>query len=174
MAFADIETVMPPPTAAIEAAPADWLRVETELGTALPSDYKAYIEAYGSGRIADFIWIFNPFTKRENINLLTQVPRQINVLRELADGGAPQPFPLFPAPAGLLPVGMTDNGDVILWLTVGSPDEWTVVINDSRSPEYAAHRRDLTGFLAGVLTGQEPCPIFPDSFPHSAVAFAPR
>lgn len=174
MAIADLMSVLPPPTAPREAAPADWAAVEAALGTSLPADYRAYVEAYGSGKVGDFIWIFNPFSVRDNITLQVQVERQLSVLKELAEGGEVMPYPLFPAPGGLLPMGMTDNGDVLHWRTDGAPDEWTIVVNDARSPDCAAHAEDLTRFLARVLTRAETCSMFPEDFPPEAPAFEPK
>lgn len=173
MAIADLTAALPAPPAPNEASSADWADVEARIGTALPADYKAFVEVYGSGRIGGFVWIFNPFSKRETINLLVQADRQREILRELAQGGEAMPFPLFPEPGGLLPFGMTDNGDVLHWRTRGSPEEWSIVVNDARSPECSEHAPDLTRFLASVVTRREQCDMFPASFPPQAPAFEP-
>lgn len=174
MAIEDLRTILLPPAAPIEAGPADWNKVEGELGTPLPADYKAYIETYGSGHVADFIWVFNPFARRDNITLQVQVERQLGVLEELvADSGWKLPYPLFPKPGGLLPLGMTDNGDVIHWHTTGQAGDWTIVVNDARSPDCVEHDTGLVGFLTMILRRDEHCAMFPASFPPAEVRFEP-
>ena len=41
----------------------------------IPSDYIEFINEYGTGRIADFIVIFNPFSKNEDVNFFEQTQR---------------------------------------------------------------------------------------------------
>jgi hypothetical protein len=67
--------------------------------------------------------------------------------------GAFLPYPLFPEAGGLLPVAITDNGDTIHWLTNGPPDEWTIVVQDSRAPECEAYDMAFTDFLARWIAG---------------------
>lgn len=43
------------------------------LGMILPLDYKKFINKYGTGSINDFIWILNPFSENENLNLIKKV-----------------------------------------------------------------------------------------------------
>ncbi len=172
MTVDDIRQIMPPPSSPVEASGTSWRTIEAGLGTALPEDYKSFIEVYGSGRIAGFVWILNPFSKRENINLLNQIPRQLSALRELAEGfGETCPYPLFPAPGGLLPFGITDNGDVLHWLTSGAPSSWNVVVNESRGAQYESYHFDMATFLLRVLTREEHCPVFPSAFPPASLAF---
>ena len=130
-----------------------WEKVEERLGLGLPTDYKEFITLYGSGRISKFVWIFNPLSKRKNINLFEQVERQLSALRTLSSEFREQcPYKLFPASGGLLPVGLTDNGDVLHWLTSESPSNWSVVVNASRGPEYQRFDHSLSTFLVRILT----------------------
>ena len=39
----------------------------------------------------------------------------------------------YPASGGLLPWAYTENGDELYWLTNGHPDEWGIVVYESRS-----------------------------------------
>jgi hypothetical protein len=170
MAIGQVLEVLSPPASPINASP-DWAKAEAELGTALPPDYRAFIETYGSGRIAELLWVFNPADRRETINLLVQSPAQREVLRELAEMGETIPYPVFPEPGGLLPFGMSDNGDVLHWRAQGAPEQWTVVVQEARGPEFSAHDADLTGFLAGVLGRTIRCPVFHRDFPKDGTGF---
>jgi hypothetical protein len=48
MAVETLINIMPPPETPIEPRGATWTSVESAIGTVLPSDYKAFIEKYGS------------------------------------------------------------------------------------------------------------------------------
>lgn len=172
MPIEDLINIMPPPQAPIESHGQTWANVEGAIGTLLPTDYKAFIENYGSGRINAFVWIFNPFSNRPAINLVNQVSAQLNALKTLAnDFGEKCPYALFPENGGLLPLGMTDNGDVIHWLTKGKPDEWRIVVNEARGPRYEEFDSDLTSFLRKILTHASQCSLLPRSFPQGTPSF---
>jgi hypothetical protein len=98
------------------------------------------------------------------LNLLNQIPRQLSALRDLInDFGEVIPFSLYPEREGLLPVGLTDNGDVLYWLMRGEPDQWSVVLNESRGPKYETFAGSLSSFLTESLTGRVKFKIFPDN-----------
>ncbi|MCI0662085.1 MAG: SMI1/KNR4 family protein, partial [Acidobacteria bacterium] len=72
---------------------------------------------------------------------------------------------------GLLPFAMTDNGDVLHWDTLGMPEDWTVIVNEARAPEYDEFESNFTDFLYGILTETVMCSIFPSGFPSKVVVF---
>jgi hypothetical protein len=86
-----------------------------------------------------------------------QASAQREVLNELTSSGETIRNPVYPAPRGLLTVGMTDNGDVLHWRTVGPPEMWTIVVQEPRGPAFIAQEQNLTGFLAGVLDRSIDC-----------------
>jgi SMI1-KNR4 cell-wall len=175
MSIERLLAILTPPPAPAETPPREgWHEVESRIGTALPGDYKAFVERYGTGSIDSFLWIFNPFSRNEHVNLIAQVQTQLDALRALRDEfGEDLPYSLYPDDGGLLPFAATDNGDVLHWKTEGTPDEWTVVVNDSRAPEYEEFRSGLTDFLSNLLTRAEACRIFPSGFPQENVTFKP-
>jgi len=163
MTAASLSRIMPPPANPIESD-GSWSHVEQILGITLPDDFKDLIRTYGSGTIDHFVSILNPFSTRPTLNLLEQAKRQLDALRVLHDEfGEPNPFELYPAPGGLLPVAITDNGDVIHWLIRGNPAAWTIVVNEGRSPDYQQFDCDLTTFLEGIVTKSVICRAFPIS-----------
>lgn len=115
------------------------------------------------------MWVFNPFSQRRYVNLSTQVRTQLNAIEDL-DG---KPYPLYPKSGGLLPWGLTDNGNALYWLTVGDPGAWPVVINESRGPEFEQHNTSLTEFLVGVITGAIVSELFPGDFLDRKITFRP-
>jgi hypothetical protein len=174
MSVAALKEVTAPPVEPAETGRReDWRQVESTLGTALPSDYKEYIDTYGTGKLADFLLPLNPFSKNPHLNLIQQVPRRLGALRELKQQGGDRacPYPLFPESGGLLPWGITDNGDVLYWRTEGRPDHWGTVVNESRGPEFEQFDEPMTDFVAGVLSKRIVCRIFPEDFPGPALAF---
>ena len=129
---------------------------------ALPPDYKGFIDRYGLGRIAEFVSIFTPFSGNRHANLGQQAQVQSEALRELGDMlGALPTFPMFPAPAGLLSFGGTDNGDILFWRTEGRPQDWSIVIGEARGPVREIHAGPMTALLADYLAGRIATDIMP-------------
>lgn len=154
MAIARLLNVMPAPVEPEEAT-GDWEVVKTSLGTGLPQDYRSFVETYGTGQVDDFLGVLNPFSAGPFYNLLSAGRAHLDGLIQLRSGlGAFLPYPLFPEVGGLLPVAITDNGDTIHWLTNGSPDEWTIVVQDTRAPECEAYDMSFSQFLAAWIGGQ--------------------
>jgi hypothetical protein len=168
-----LEAVLRPPAAPVECQ-GDWAAVEEALGTPLPTDYKRYVERYGSGCIDRFLWPCNPFSGNRHLRLQDEVRHQLEGLRgtraKFPDRWS---IPLFPEEGGFLPWGKTDNGDCLHWITRGAPEEWTVVVMPAREPERDPHPCGMTDFLAGILTRRIVCPLFPDAFPGHDPSFEP-
>ncbi|MHA6823015.1 SMI1/KNR4 family protein [Ralstonia pseudosolanacearum] len=172
MAIDYLKALVSPPINALETTgPGGWGSVEGRLGTALPEDYKEFIEAYGSGQLGGFIWIFNPFSSNDNLNLEKQATLQAAVLNELRSYGEVVPYESFPSHGGILPFGITDNGDVLYWKTGGNPRDWPVLVNEARSPEWEVFSHSAARFLAGIFAGSVVCKLFPKKFPGPVPRF---
>ena len=153
----------------------DWHRVESELGTPLPKDYKAFISAYGSGRIDQFLVVFNPFSSNKYVNLL-DAGRTILQAYATSKETFPEyyPLPLFPSPGGLLPFAATDNGNVLYWRTTGKPENWTVAAYESRGPDYVDFNGQMTDFHGrDNVTRSFVCEVITSSFPDEPPVFYP-
>jgi len=163
----ELKNILPTPLETTEQpSEAEWAECEAKL-TRLPPDYKSFLEDYGTGCIDGFIWIFNPSSQNPNLNLLVQVKRQLSALDELIQQKTESKiYPLYPEIAGLLPFGITDNGDVLFWKTMGTP-------GNSRSPEYQEFQISMTSFIASVLNGTKRVAAFPEDFPNSSPSFKP-
>lgn len=149
---------------------------EIEPGLCFPSDYVDFINNYGSGRLADFLVIFNPFSTNENVNFFDQSRLVAEDLSELnASDPSYYNFPLYPAPNGLIAVGVTDNGDYIFWVVDSKKDSdlWGVAIIASRSPDIEYFESNLTSTLAGILSGNLKSDSFPSLFSRGGVKFDP-
>jgi len=159
--------IMPPPEHPVECGTwEDWAGVQSELGLRLPVDYKYFINSYGTGKISDFLYVLNPFSANAYLNLKQQIWLVLGGLRvtKQVSGSEEVPYPLYAEPGGLLPWGITDNGDTLYWLTRGeNPDKWTVVIGDARGPEWEEYDQYMVEFLAKVLLGEAVSKIMGDN-----------
>ena len=172
MSVGELSVIVVPPPAPVESH-GSWPAVEARLGIGLPQDFKDYIEVYGTGCIDEFVWVLNPFSANRHLSFFDRGTAALDALRELqlAHPDVEVRDPLFPAPGGLLPWGLTDNGDVLSWATIGSPDDWSVVINASRDARLERHASGMTRCLARLLTGEVRSHIFPSDFPGPEPAF---
>lgn len=168
----DIVKIMPPAKNPLDVpGRGEWVAIESKLGTGLPDDYKEFIQAYGTGRIGNFLYVFTPFSNNENLNLLDQLRLQSDVLGELKSYGENIPYKIFPETEGILPFAITDNGDVLFWRTVGEPNEWTVLVNEARSPDWENYDMSMSKFFSEIISHRLDCKIFPKSFPGASPSF---
>lgn len=149
-----------------------WRDFVSTLGTELPSDYKKFIETYGTGGVDNFIWILTPFVSDENVNFLKR-KKDISeaYLQSKQDFPEYYKHDIFPMTGGLIPWAFTDNGDELYWLTEGSPDNWKVVVYETRSSENYTYSLTMTQFMYQILTKDLMCDAFPSDFPSGNPIF---
>ncbi|SUC14129.1 Uncharacterised protein [Proteus vulgaris] len=141
-----------------------------------PQDYIEFVSQYGSGQIANFITLFNPFSEGDYLNFFQQ---KEEILKDFDSLIQVDPdyytFHLYPKNNGLLPIGETENGDTLFWV-VSSNDSslWTIAIIPSRASEVEFIAENLTGFLERVLSKQIRCQSFPMGFPPEEIWFIPE
>lgn len=160
MSIEALTKVVRPPVSPSGVFLGPWEPLEAEIGVALPPDYKELVRVYGSGYWMEFFGLSVPRIENLNICLEYQIPLVCNSFRQLGTAA----HLLWPAPGGLLPLGGTDNGDELFWLSRGPPAEWPIVVWD-RGGEFETFEYDLTSFLAGVAMGE----ILPEAFPEDLV-----
>jgi len=158
-----LRELLPPPAQPVEPGrPDGWAEVEAALGTELPGDFKAFTEPYGSGTVDDFLYLFNPFAAGQDGNLLAEKDRVLAGYRQIrAKYPKRLPLPPFPDPGGVLPLGRTDNGDELYWVTQGDPDGWPVALLEARTALQELHAMPVTGLLAALAANQLPSRILP-------------
>ncbi|MDQ0244739.1 hypothetical protein J2S09_002310 [Bacillus fengqiuensis] len=175
MSLENLKTVLPPPKNPFSTGnDSCFNEIEQTLGTQLPMDYKQFITIYGIGLIDEFIWVLNPFVLNDNLNLMEKTKDILEAYTE-SRNNFPGDFPYktFPEQGGLLPWGLTENGDELYWLTEGSPEEWKVVIYGSRSSDFIVYPESMTSFLAKILEKKIVCELFLEEIPSEAVEFFP-
>jgi hypothetical protein len=171
-----LRSLLPPPADPVEPGrPDGWAGVEAALGTGLPDDFKAFTELYGSGKVDDFLYLFNPFAEGEDGNLLFERDRVLAAYAETrAHFPGRLPLPPFPEPGGVLPLGRTDNGDELYWVTGDAPAGWPLALLESRAASQEIHTMPVTAFLAALAAGELDTRILPDAIVHRPThAFTP-
>jgi hypothetical protein len=171
-----LRELLPPPADPVEPGrPNGWSAVERSLGTGLPSDFMAFTELYGSGKVDDFLYLFNPFTAGQDGNLLVEKDRVLAAYRQTRARFPDRlSLPAFPDPGGVLPLGRTDNGDELYWVTDGQPDGWPVALVESRAALQEVHPMPVTGFLATLAANQLTSGVLPQDLLHrSSHQFTP-
>ncbi len=100
----------------------NWPAIETRLGTALPNDYKTFIDACGTGTVCD-ITIFGPdMCESRDIAF-----RQGDQAAAADDVGLAQYMSFHPRKRGLLCWGRRADGTYLSWKTArDNPEQWTV------------------------------------------------
>jgi hypothetical protein len=170
------EIVPPPATPAETGEQGRWPEVERSLGTSLPADFKAFTATYGSGAFDGFLYLFNPFAPDGPGNLLFEREETLRAYAETrAKFPDKLPLPPFPEPGGVLPLGRSDNGDELYWVTQGDPDGWQVTVLAARASRQETFEQGVTAFLAELLAGRLSTRVFPRSFldrrPHTFEPF---
>lgn len=176
MTIERLTAVLPPPPSPVEAPGAhDWAVAEEALGLRLPTDYRAFVDAFGSGTVDGFIHVLNPAAAHAGGRLGSAVAEILGIQREIRQT-SDSPFPIHPEPGGLLPWARTDNGNNLYWLTepADDPDRWPILVDEARGPGWFRHEGPMTAFLADALTGAIRVSVFPDDFPSDRPRFTPR
>ncbi|MBK9941442.1 MAG: SMI1/KNR4 family protein [Kouleothrix sp.] len=156
MSIQELVTVLTPPNVPIETGNSDsWPSIEKALETPLPSDYKEYINTFGTGIIGYLIRVLNPFSSRPLFALFFQVNEIISTRKwyKAKFGDDWCPYPLYPEPDGLLPWANTIDGDALFWYTRGRPETWPIVVAEVKSKDFEVFDLPTTSFLRQVITG---------------------
>jgi hypothetical protein len=160
-----LRQLLPPPADPVEPGrPDGWAQVEAALGTQLPSDFKAFTELYGSGMVDDFLYLFNPFAAGQDGNLLVEKDRVLAAYRQTRARFPDRlSLPPFPEEGGVLPLGRTENGDELYWVTKRDPDDWPVALLESRATLLEVHPMPVTGLLAALAANQLTSRVLPNA-----------
>ncbi|MCE9544661.1 MAG: SMI1/KNR4 family protein [Planctomycetia bacterium] len=121
-----------------------WDVVEQEIGLALPNDYKAFIDLYGTGQVSSaagwaVIWNFRDSSfwwEGSLSDRLTERYSATDSYRQSNETEWPCPYPIYPEPRGLLPFGSVVDVQNLNWLTVGRANRWDVVYFDFDGSEF--------------------------------------
>jgi len=168
-----LKTLLPPPTHPIETPKTPWPEIDH---IPFPTFYQEIIKTYGSGEIGGFITLFNPFSKNKNLNFFKQCAGILEDLQELKQS-APEyyAFTFYPAQGGLIPFGVTANGDYLFWLydKECASDAWKIGILASRDAVIEEIGMHFEAFLLSLLRGEIVCASFPNAPFSTPLTFTP-
>lgn len=160
----DLKTLLPPPSALPE------MGVDADWDDKLPEGFAEFLSIYGSGCIDGFLWICSPSSENQNLNLNVQTELFRHGLGSLAAEFESFRPPHFPDVSVLVCLGITDNGNYVCGTRCNG--ESIIYVFDSRSPEYFTFRGNFMEFIAGLLTREIECSVFPKSFPSGSATFS--
>jgi hypothetical protein len=137
----------------------DWDAFESSIGLRLPSDYKAYIDAYGVGSINELLRVRHPTAEKGAYNLI----------KAPDDWNSPEDEELYrrthltmpPLPLGVgrhrLMLCADGEGGQLYWNTTDDdPDRWPVVLGDTSGQAWIDYDLTMIEFLLALFTGQLP------------------
>jgi hypothetical protein len=163
--FQELRSLLSPPVRPFHTT-GDWAAVERGLGTQLPEDYKRFIATYGQGKICRSLWINDYLALRPGETALGVVGSYLTQYEDIRAIGVTIPYPLFPEPGGLLPLGGLENGGAVNWRTGGPPSGWEIVVWDSDLDAFdRAEGLGLVPFLVELISMR---------WPHFAPRFDPE
>ena len=174
MSIKQLQDVLKPPANAVESGMGqDWGRITSKFGAPLPTDYMQYVELYGSGEIGGWLTVFNPFSKNPNISLLEQFFYVLSGIGEIKKEFPEScPYPLLFEPGGLLPWGISIDGDIYCWATTGSSGKWKIVII-GRHSEPEEFQYSFSEFLSEAIKGNIESYTIPQEWKSNHVSFVP-
>ena len=145
-----------------------WESIENELNLILPSDYKRFIDLYGSGCIMAAggalasIVIYN---FRCIPNVVKWVAAATNRYKDARNNGHDLPYGDYPNPGGLLAWGTDGEGDFWNWRTLGGPEDWDIVLyHFSTNQMILREGKNFTQVLIELL--KHDSPLIPWPFPR--------
>jgi hypothetical protein len=160
---------MPPPASPIHVGKRDgWPKLVRKLGLALPTDWRDFALAYGSGYFGDRITVLNPLGPGFG-KVFGKYCTSVDLIKDVIG----MPYEVYPRNPGLLIWGSDDNGNKLFWLTEGESDQWPLVL---RTPEgeYETRQMPMTTFLSRVLSNDLRCILWPRRFSSKHRTFTPR
>jgi hypothetical protein len=113
-----------------QPSPDDWVEVENFVGSSLPRDFKAFMDAYGTGQIAQELVVFHPRGSSPLLKRMREIHETFGESRERwrEDFADDYPYPFHPAPGGLISWGYDHGGDEHFFLPCDpDPDRWKIV-----------------------------------------------
>ncbi|MFG3107236.1 hypothetical protein [Streptomyces tendae] len=160
-----LRSLCPPPT-------------HPELGRAtgsstIPASHNALVKTYGTGCFDEFIWIFAEGATSTQLDITERTRELRAILRgkelvavrnDLGDHGLHA--------NDLVQWGVTDNADVLAWITRGKAEEWPTAIIQAGQLRAVASPHSSTATILHLLTRSTVVPFFPPDFPGEQPEFA--
>ncbi|MFD3729760.1 SMI1/KNR4 family protein [Streptomyces sp. NPDC058671] len=147
-----------------------WEGLESELGLALPDDYKWFVSAFGPCVLHGTFYVPHPQGVSLNLpDYIAYVSEEARDAREHLPEEFPNP--VVPEAGGLVPVVETFQGDRVFLRPPADDDGWTVMVGwDTMRWDW--HRMGFVAFLERVLGEPPEIPLISrDSFEWPEVPY---
>jgi hypothetical protein len=135
---------------------------ELERGVKFPEDYRKFVVAYGSGVLAHFIRVINPFAPSWYLTMECQA----SCIEDACKKNPDFKYEIFPPKKGLVPWAVNNDGSWCCWLWKGAVDRWPVLIVGLDGRTSGPFKTTMTGFLVDILTRKTRCELWPADFPN--------
>ncbi|MEE1672193.1 SMI1/KNR4 family protein (plasmid) [Streptomyces sp. WAC07094] len=142
--------------------PEAWHRLENELGTSLPEDFKEIVDAYAPVQVNGHLYLSHPATDRWNLS--EQIRRTSHAWSQIEwDEDEPDGDPrvslgtsdlAFGTPDGLIPICGTDRGEEIFYAPRGALGRGSLFIENGEG-EFFEYSFSFAKWLYLWLTGEE-------------------
>ncbi|MEU4115407.1 hypothetical protein AB0F71_13035 [Kitasatospora sp. NPDC028055] len=151
-----------------------WREVERGLGTSLPSDYAEYVGHFGPGGWSNYLGVLIPGVADSSSELVHQSTSLNELMEQRPIIREQQPFPIYPAPHGLLRWGNSSTAETFHWrVDSDDPHSWpTVVLGDTEEEVYEFHG-PMTEFLAKLFDHRIRVPFMTQVPKKSDTRFTP-
>ncbi|MET7567219.1 hypothetical protein ABZT04_01750 [Streptomyces sp. NPDC005492] len=144
-ALDDLVRLLGPGAAARDSSADDWTGVETYVASALPADFKRFLDTFGTGVICDELVVFHPRGTSPLLDRMRQIHKRFGESRRRIPDF--HPFPYHPEPGGLISWGYDHSGDEhFFWPCDPDPGRWKVVTH-SHGTEPEVFEGSFTAFV---------------------------
>lgn len=145
----------------------------TQSTQAVPADHHELMHAYGVGCFDEFLWVFADGAPNGNLDIAENTRRLRSILRDKSLPWLSRVLEEYPfSPHDLIQWGVTDNGDMLAWITSGEPEDWPTVIIQAGQLAAVVSPASSTTTVLHLLTGALRVPFFPSDFPSRRPEFS--
>jgi hypothetical protein len=138
----------------------DWESLQTLVGFSFPQEFRDVVEAFPPGEFQSFFSLLHPAASDGPKSYAREIDGYAALLRTSATEpafpsatGSAFPYPIYPAPGGVIPWATVGFDWLFCWLADGDdPDAWPVVVCDDHLSEWYLHDLSTADFLRALLT----------------------
>lgn len=146
----------------------DWISFQKNYNCIFPSDYKVFIDTYGTGSINNFLWILTPYESNKEINIFQKaevMQLSYNYMKDMFPGEFK--YSIYPEEGGLLPWSYTDNGDELYFDLLNE----SIVVIEARYSNFYEYKMGMIEFLYKLFTKEIKCNAFPNDFINEVLQY---
>jgi hypothetical protein len=144
-----------------------------ESSMCIPPSHRALTDTYGTGCFDEFLWIYADGAENRHLDIASQTESVRSILREKKMPEIRTVLQTYGmTPEDLVQWGGTDNGDSLLWLPVGEPDQWPTIVIEAGQLSFTLLSGTSTAILLALLTRTATADAFPEDFPSDLPEFS--